>query len=66
MPKQAADDEVSRLDSLCQIFGIGLVIFDASKPTDPDFRIMVRPSKHEPDLFYTNKYLAKIEKELFA
>lgn len=66
VPKQAADDEVSRLDSLCQIFGIGLVIFDASKPTDPDFRIMVRPSKHEPDLFYTNKYLAKIEKELFA
>ena len=66
VPQQAADDEISRLDSLCQIFGIGLVTFDAGKPTDPDFRIMVRPSRHEPDLFYTNKYVAKIEKDLFA
>lgn len=66
VPKQAADDEISRLDSLCQIFGIGLVTFDAGKPADPDFRILVRPSRHEPDLFYTNKYVAKIEKDLFA
>jgi hypothetical protein len=66
VPKQAADDELSRLDSLCQIFGIGLVTFDAGKPMEPDFRILVRPSRHEPDLFYTNKYVARIEKELFA
>jgi len=66
IPKQAADDEISRLDSLCQIFGIGLVTFDAGKPADPDFRILVRPSRHEPDLFYTNKYMARIEKDLFA
>ena len=66
IPKQAADDEISRLDSLCQIFGIGLVTFDAGKPSDPDFRILVRPSRHEPDLFYTNKYMARIEKDLFA
>lgn len=66
IPKQAADDEISRLDSLCQIFGIGLVTFDASNPSDPDFRILVRPSRHEPDLFYTNKYMARIEKDLFA
>lgn len=66
VPKQAADDEISRLDSLCQIFGIGLVTFDAQNPADPDFRILVRPSRQEPDLFYTNKYMAKIEKELFS
>lgn len=66
VPKQAADEEVSRLDSLCQIFGIGLVTFDATKPSNPDFRIRVRPSRHEPDLFYTNKYMVRIEKELFA
>lgn len=66
VPKQAADDEISRLDSLCQIFGIGLVTFNAVKPADPDFRIRVRPSRNEPDLFYTNKYLARIEKDLFA
>lgn len=66
VPKQSADDEISRLDSLCQIFGIGLVTFDSMKPANPDFRILVRPSKHEPDLFYTNKYMARIEEDLFA
>ena len=66
IPVQAADDEVSRLDALCQIFGIGLVTFDVLKKDEPDFRILVRPSRHEPDLFYTNKYMAKIEKDLFA
>ncbi|MDR0275676.1 MAG: hypothetical protein LBI48_10160 [Burkholderiaceae bacterium] len=66
VPGQSADDEISRLDSLCQIFGIGLVTFDATKPANPDFRILVRPSRHEPDLFYTNKYMMRIEKELFA
>jgi len=66
VPKQAAEDEISRLDALCQIFGIGLVTFNATNPSEPDFRIRVRPSRHEPDLFYTNKYMAKIEKELFT
>ena len=66
VPRQSQDEEVSRLDSLCQIFGIGLVTFNCDAPADPDFRIMVRPVRHEPDLFYTNKYMARIEKELFA
>lgn len=61
----ASRDEISRLDSLCQIFGIGLVTFDAANPQVPDFRILVRPVRHEPDLFYTNKYMALIEKDLF-
>lgn len=66
VPRQASDDEISRLDSLCQIFGIGLVTFDVTSPSAPDFRILVRPSKHDPDLFYTNQYMAKIEKDLFS
>ena len=66
VPHQSHSEEISRLDSLCQIFGIGLVTFDADSPSAPDFRIKVRPARHEPDLFYTNKYMARIEKELFA
>jgi hypothetical protein len=31
------DDEVARLDSLCQVFGIGFVLFDANNPQDPQF-----------------------------
>jgi hypothetical protein len=66
VPRQSQDEEISRLDSLCQIFGIGLVTIDANSPVTPDFRILVRPVRHEPDLFYTNKYMARIEKELFT
>ena len=65
IPKQSSQDEVARLDSLCQLFGIGLVLFNVENPNTPDFTIRVRPNKHEPDFFYTNKYMSRIEKELF-
>ncbi|MBW2737670.1 MAG: hypothetical protein JRE64_02240 [Deltaproteobacteria bacterium] len=65
IPKQSSQDEVARLDSLCQLFGIGLVLFNVESPNTPDFIIRVRPNKHEPDFFYTNKYMSRIEKELF-
>jgi len=66
VPRKSSDEDLDRLDSLCQIFNIGLVTFDASNPAVPDFRIMVRAARHDPDLFYTNKYMALIEKELFS
>ena len=66
VPRDSPNDEISRLDSLCQIFGIGMVTFNLTSCRSPDFRIMVRPVRHEPDLFYTNKYMAIIEKELFG
>jgi hypothetical protein len=66
VPIKSSEEDLDRLDSLCQIFGIGLVTFDATKPASPDFRIMMRAARHEPDLFYTNKYMALIEKELFS
>ena len=66
IPQQALPDEIARLDSLCQVFGIGLVFFDALNPKDPAFNIRVRPRKQEPDLFYANKYMALIEAEMFT
>lgn len=51
VPSKSSEEDLDRLDSLCQIFGIGLVAFDAAKPTAPDFRIRVSASRHEPDLF---------------
>ena len=66
VPRQSPGDEISRVDSLCQIFGVGFVTFNAQAPSSPDFQIRVRPARHEPDLFYTNKYIALIEKELFS
>jgi hypothetical protein len=66
IPSQTPDDELARLDSLCQIFGIGLVTFNAKSAAVPEFRLIVRATKHEPDLFYTNRYVAHVEKELFS
>ncbi len=65
IPQEAPQDEIARLDSLCQVFGIGLILFDASSPQEPRFDIRVRPRKGEPDMFYANKYMKLIEDELF-
>ena len=37
IPRQSQNEEISRLDSLCQIFGIGLVTFDADSPSHSRF-----------------------------
>jgi hypothetical protein len=66
IPCQTPDDEMARIDSLCQIFGIGLVTFNAKNSAAPEFRLIVRATKHEPDLFYTNRYVSHVEKELFS
>ncbi len=66
VPTQARRDELSRLDSLGQVFGIGLVLFDAKSPADPRFEIRVRPKRQDPDIYYTNMYMKKIESELFS
>jgi len=66
VPKQASDDEIARLDSLCELIGIGLVQFDNTSAACPDFKMMVRAKRHEPDLFFTNRYISYIERELFS
>ncbi len=63
--RAAPDDEIARVDSLCQVFGIGLVLFDADNPKDPRFSIRCRPRYQQPDLFYANRYMKHIESELF-
>jgi hypothetical protein len=66
VPNTSTEEDLDRLDSLCLIFGIGLVTFDPTSPASPNFDIVTRAARHEPDLFYTNKYMALIEKELFS
>ena len=66
IPNQTAVEEMARIDSLCQISGIGLVTFNANNSILPDFKLMLRAAMHEPDLFYTNRYLKHVEKELFG
>jgi hypothetical protein len=63
---KAPDDEVARLDALCQVFGLGLVLFDSENPKDPRFTIRSRPRYQQPDLFYANRYMKLIEVEMFS
>lgn len=65
IPKSASDEDKARIESLSLIFGIGLILFDATNKENPQFEIRVRPTKHEPDSFYVNKYMKLIEDELF-
>ena len=66
VPKQSPTDDIARLDGLCTIVGIGLILFDATKPTSPEFSIRVRAARHDPDMFYVNKNMKELEEELFG
>ena len=71
MPTTLTEEDQSRLESLCMLFGIGLVLFDLNKD-DPRFSIRVRAQRFSPDMFYANEFAdrlkqhnSKIFKELF-
>jgi len=65
VPKKSPDEDLARIDALCRIFGIGLILFDNTNPAFPQFEIRVRANKNEPDMFYVNKYMRIVEDELF-
>lgn len=65
IPKSSSGEDKARLESLSMIFGIGLIFFDSARIDNPDFEIRVRPLRHEPDMYYVNKYMKMVE-DLFA
>jgi hypothetical protein len=66
VPDTSPQEELTRLDALCQVFGIGLILFNASSPQAPNFNIRVRALKQDPEMFYVNKYMRLIEAEMFS
>lgn len=66
IPRKTLPEDLDRLDSLCLLMGIGLILFDAENPEEPNYEIRNRPTKSEPDYFYVNRNLKLIEGELFA
>ena len=66
VPNASPQEEIARTDALCQVFGIGLILFDASSPNAPNFTIRVRARRQDPDMFYGNKNTKIIEKDLFS
>lgn len=65
IPKNSPQDDIARLDSLCMVFGIGLILFNPADVKNPEFVIRVRAIKHDPDMYYVNKYMRLVEEELF-
>lgn len=66
IPTSIPEAELARLDALCRVFGLGLILFDAENREEPNYQIRVRATKHEPDMFYANRNLKVIEDELFG
>jgi hypothetical protein len=66
IPRHTAAEEMARVDSLCRMHGIGLVTFNSRSLSAPEFQLAIRPRHHEPDLCYTNRYLKRVERELFS
>lgn len=66
IPKTSSQEDIDRLESLSMIFGIGLILFDATNIKQPDFAIRTRATKNEPDMFYVNKYMKLVEDELWT
>ena len=60
MPTTLSAEDLSRLESLCQLFGIGLVLFSPQDPVEPDFQIRVRSQAFRPDMYYTNEFARRL------
>jgi hypothetical protein len=58
--------EEGRLEALCSILGIGLILFNNQDPESPEFEIKVRAAKHDPDMFFVNENLEPIKKQLWG
>lgn len=61
VPRNSNENDLKRLDALAGVVGIGLVKFNADDPDNPEFQVMVRAAKHEPDYFYTNDVLSNFK-----
>lgn len=63
VPRNSNPNDLKRLDALSGVVGIGLVRFNPDDPENPEFQVMVRAAKHEPDYFYTNDVLSNFKRE---
>jgi hypothetical protein len=61
MPETLPDADRDRLESLCQLFGIGLVMFRLDT-ADPAYRLEVRAMRNSPDMFFANDFARRLQK----
>jgi hypothetical protein len=59
MPNTISDEDLSRLEALSMLFGVGLVVFTPNLKS-PDFSIRVRAQRYSPDMFYVNEFARRL------
>jgi hypothetical protein len=60
MPKTMTEEDKGRLESLCMLYGVGLVLFELNKD-DPRFEIRMRAQRFSPDMFYVNEFAERLK-----
>ena len=58
-PTIISNEDQDRIEALCVLFGIGLILFDLN-PENPNFNIRVRAQRYNPDMFYVNELAEKL------
>lgn len=67
MPQTIAKEDLDRLEALCMLFGVGLVLFSLNQQ-QPDFKIRMRAQRFSPDMYFVNEFadgLHRHDKNLF-
>ncbi len=59
MPSSLTEEDQSRLEALCMLFGVGLTLFDLDVEK-PNFAIRVRAQRFTPDMFYVNEFADRL------
>jgi hypothetical protein len=55
MPATITEEDKGRLEALCMLFGLGLVVFQPD-PAAPSFSIRTKAQRFTPDSFYVNQF----------
>lgn len=59
IPNNTSPEDYGRLEALCMLFGIGLVVFNPDVEA-PHFAIRVRAQRFSPDMFYVNEFADRL------
>jgi hypothetical protein len=59
MPNTLSEGDQSRLEALCMLFGLGMVVFDLNVKS-PNYSIRVRAQRFTPDMFYVNDFADRL------
>ena len=63
IPDNCDEEDKARMEALSLLYGLGLIQYNLSKENYPQFRLMIRAKTHNPNLSYTNEFIAKIREK---